>query len=647
MTPKISYDYTPEEAIAYLKSKGFAIGYDWTDVWKEAHKKSFTVAKAMQEDILADIKAMTEKALSEGITYKQFIQELEPKLKAKGWWGKQEMVNPKTGEKEVVQLGSAARLNTIYRTNLQSSYQCGRYQQMTDVSDGAGGKIKSQYKYWQYLAVMDSKTRPWHAALNGKIFRQDDPIWQKIYPPNGFNCRCTVRALTEYDLNKAAITPQVMEDGQLKYSFSNGIVEDGNKVLSQLKSEGLEIDKGFDYMPCDLRQITQKPVVTPKPTPPVVTPKPQPSVVTPKPQPLQKENIDIAKEWSLVLEDLKKYHFEKDPILYVKKLNESNDMFEEYIKHLNSLSEYEIKIEREKIIDRMLIADSSYIDKPKQDVINVIYKGTKHISNRLIADLERSGLKYKIIHIERPEFNLYDGIIRISNKSDYSVVAHETAHAIDSLMSSGGKGLYNNKGLMGNWNNTPYVLEKEVVEYKKMFDRQKTGVKLNYTNGDGEYWEGDWLTDYEGRIYDFNPLSFGEQFLAVNSQRYSEYKNFDIIKARQYSNRNLGLDVVAGGNKIVRGELIPYTKEEAFEEINKGFNKQIKEYSKKPKELSEPMIQKIKIGKELLNKLYLYSSDKDAADWVARECTQWGNVSRTYPEFSKFIEKFYSRELAT
>ncbi len=32
--------------------------------------------------------------------------------------------------------------------------------------------------------------------LHSKIFHYDDPIWDTIYPPNGFNCRCHVRALT-------------------------------------------------------------------------------------------------------------------------------------------------------------------------------------------------------------------------------------------------------------------------------------------------------------------------------------------------------------------------------------------------------------------------------------------------------------------
>lgn len=51
--------------------------------------------------------------------------------------------------------------------------------------------------YWQYVAVMDGRTRGSHAALNGKIWRWDDPVWREIWPPNDLECRCRVRALTE------------------------------------------------------------------------------------------------------------------------------------------------------------------------------------------------------------------------------------------------------------------------------------------------------------------------------------------------------------------------------------------------------------------------------------------------------------------
>ncbi|MBF0404949.1 MAG: minor capsid protein [Nitrospirae bacterium] len=191
----------PEKAIEYFKAKGYKITWDWREAMREAHTRDFTVAKAVQLDVLKDIRVMVKKAIDEGITLKQFQSELEPKLRAKGWWGKQE-IGTEDGIK-TVQLGSPRRLETIYRTNLQVAYMVGRYKgMMLDVANRP---------YWQYTAVMDRKTRPGHSALNGKIFRYDDSFWNTHYPPNGFRCRCRVRALSSKDMREKGLKAEPVD----------------------------------------------------------------------------------------------------------------------------------------------------------------------------------------------------------------------------------------------------------------------------------------------------------------------------------------------------------------------------------------------------------------------------------------------------
>lgn len=46
--------------------------------------------------------------------------------------------------------------------------------------------------YLQYRTAGDDKVRPEHAALNGITLPMSDPFWDEYYPPNGWNCRCTV-----------------------------------------------------------------------------------------------------------------------------------------------------------------------------------------------------------------------------------------------------------------------------------------------------------------------------------------------------------------------------------------------------------------------------------------------------------------------
>lgn len=44
----------------------------------------------------------------------------------------------------------------------------------------------------QYRTAGDDKVRPEHAALNGVTLPKSDSFWDSYYPPNGWNCRCTV-----------------------------------------------------------------------------------------------------------------------------------------------------------------------------------------------------------------------------------------------------------------------------------------------------------------------------------------------------------------------------------------------------------------------------------------------------------------------
>lgn len=184
----------PREAIDYFRAKGFKPSFAWQDVWQAEHARAFTVAKALQVDVLEDIRGAVDRALADGTTFAQFRAELEPLLQAKGWWGRQRQVDPLTGEEKLVQLGSPRRLKTIFDVNLRTSYAAGRWDQIQ--------RTKRLRPYLRYVAVDDDRTRPEHAAWHGTILPVDDDWWSTHYPPNGWNCRCTVRQLSAREVDR-------------------------------------------------------------------------------------------------------------------------------------------------------------------------------------------------------------------------------------------------------------------------------------------------------------------------------------------------------------------------------------------------------------------------------------------------------------
>jgi SPP1 gp7 family putative phage head morphogenesis protein len=182
MAAELRFDLEPRKALEFFRGKGYTTSFGWQEVWQYEHDLAFTVAKMMYVDLLRDVRMAVDKAISEGQTLEQFKDQLKPRLVEAGWWGKAEMTDPQTGEEQLVQLGSPRRLQTIFETNIQTSYAAGHWAQIR--------MTKADAPYLMYDAVNDARTRPEHAAWDGLVLRADDPWWMTHFPPNDFGCRC-------------------------------------------------------------------------------------------------------------------------------------------------------------------------------------------------------------------------------------------------------------------------------------------------------------------------------------------------------------------------------------------------------------------------------------------------------------------------
>jgi len=171
-----SFDLAPKAAMEYLAAKGQKLTFDYDEMMHEMHHKTFTVAKVTKLDLLADIQESLQKAQAEGIPFEQWKKELKPTLQKAGWWGETSVTNPATGEVRDIYVGSR-RLRTIYYTNMRVSQSVGRYREMMELPLSV---------YWRYVA------------------------WKRNYPPNAWNCRCTVQALSrgQIDKNGWKISPE-------------------------------------------------------------------------------------------------------------------------------------------------------------------------------------------------------------------------------------------------------------------------------------------------------------------------------------------------------------------------------------------------------------------------------------------------------
>jgi len=178
------------EASTFFRDKLNLPTAAWDDISGAAHAKGFTSAGAYKAELLADLRKMTDKAIAGGMDIREFRKQFRPLVERYGWQLKG---------------GSPAwRSDLIWRTNISTAYQAGRWKQFE-----AGGITHLMYLHRDGVR----NPRPNHVALDGKILPIDDPFWSANYPPNGFGCHCRAVAATADEYQAAPAELKTKPEG--------------------------------------------------------------------------------------------------------------------------------------------------------------------------------------------------------------------------------------------------------------------------------------------------------------------------------------------------------------------------------------------------------------------------------------------------
>lgn len=176
-------DMTFEEAVKYFKGRIPVSADVFYSIAEQYRGLAFTVSGYTKAQILKRFYDEILAALEDGNTLSEFRSRMNAFLQDEGYEG----LDP-------------LQADLIFRTNIQTAYNAGHYEQMTDPS------VMKLRPYWQYDAVLDSHTRPSHLAMDGKVFPADHPVWDVWFPPNGFRCRCAVRTLSKRQVEARGLT---------------------------------------------------------------------------------------------------------------------------------------------------------------------------------------------------------------------------------------------------------------------------------------------------------------------------------------------------------------------------------------------------------------------------------------------------------
>lgn len=149
-------------------------------------RRGARVAGVAQLRVADDVMKAIDRAVEEGTSFQDFKKSVGTKLKRE-WKGTVE--NP------------GARVETIFRTNIQTAYAAGRMRELMDPDTMA---IRP---FWRFTAVMDLRTteeicRP----LNGTVLPARASWWTSHTPPLHFRCRSAITSLTQAAATKLGVT---------------------------------------------------------------------------------------------------------------------------------------------------------------------------------------------------------------------------------------------------------------------------------------------------------------------------------------------------------------------------------------------------------------------------------------------------------
>jgi SPP1 gp7 family putative phage head morphogenesis protein len=186
-----SVDLPATEQAEYLRGLTAVTKATFDGLSQQYRKLAFTVAGVSDVRLIQKIRDTLAEVTQRGGTKADFDKA----------------VRQLTTDAGVQQL-NAFTLDTVFQTNMQKAFSLGRYEQLTHPA------VVAALPFWQYMTVGDDRVRPEHRVLDGFVAQATDPVWNKIYPPNGFNCRCIVIAILREQA--LAIDKNAAEDGYMR-----------------------------------------------------------------------------------------------------------------------------------------------------------------------------------------------------------------------------------------------------------------------------------------------------------------------------------------------------------------------------------------------------------------------------------------------
>ena len=136
---------------------------EWEAISAEWREYAFWISGITNGQLLADIRSLIDRSLTEGTGYREFEQEFVSKAEAAGW-------EPKDGV--------SRRARVVFDANMRTAHATGRWMQATKPH------VLARFPEWEWRHRDSVVPRPHHLAMDGRRFTAPLPLGL----PSGFGC---------------------------------------------------------------------------------------------------------------------------------------------------------------------------------------------------------------------------------------------------------------------------------------------------------------------------------------------------------------------------------------------------------------------------------------------------------------------------
>jgi len=167
-----SFSLPFEEAAAFLKGRVPLTKKEWNALEPKLRFRAFTVAALTTPDAVERVRTLAIGAVEKGTPLSEFWTAANAEgaagIGASPWYWE-----------------------TVYRTNLQTSYNAGRAIELT----------RNQPEYLEFLGIGDIRQTEICRSRSGTILPASHPFWKTNWPPLHFSCRSTVRSVSQEEVD--------------------------------------------------------------------------------------------------------------------------------------------------------------------------------------------------------------------------------------------------------------------------------------------------------------------------------------------------------------------------------------------------------------------------------------------------------------